>query len=72
MTRQHFEMVANTIWTAIAQAKLNKSSTDHYVDHYIDGITDVAERLADKFIETNPRFDRARFMDAALNGGLLP
>jgi len=54
MTRKHFEAVAATIrkeWTAAPS-------------HEHPAISRIAQSMASTFAEVNPRFDRARFMDA--------
>lgn len=50
MTRKHFEAVA----AAVAGSELSLTDQAH-----------IAMRLADAFAAENPRFDRARFVDAA-------
>lgn len=50
MSRKHFEAIAE----AVATSKLDLTDQAH-----------IAMRLADVFERENPRFDRARFLDAA-------
>lgn len=50
MTRQDFQLIADVI------SNLNSDGGDPY--------TYVAEAFADKLADTNPNFDRARFLKA--------
>ena len=55
MTKTHFERIAHVI----------KVEQESYVnDACKDAIHDVAIRLASEFNIENPRFDKARFLDA--------
>lgn len=65
MSKRHFEAIARIIRTqveAIEQSGDPKSS--QYSRTVASGIEFVARGLADAFASENPRFDRARFLQA--------
>lgn len=55
MTRKHFEAVA---------AKLRQERHASANDSERLGVIRASQAIADVFAEANPRFDRARFLDA--------
>ena len=54
MTKKHFEMIARSL----------RAAADHTTAKGRDGIVVSAAMLANEFQIANPRFDRARFMEA--------
>ncbi len=64
MTKKDFELIANVIATAPIQRPYGKKSLDAYVIRET-----IAYSLADRLRDTNPRFDRDRFLRAC---GVLP
>ena len=58
MERRHFELIARVI------RDLPESSTLKNIDSRVDGRDHAAMRFADALANTNPRFDRAKFLKA--------
>lgn len=66
MSRKHYVAAAKVINHAVSLAVLNEDSRS------LELLAEVAEGLADTFADDNPRFDRARFYDAALGQNVRP
>jgi hypothetical protein len=61
-TRQTFKMVAEILReTRTGETQLGNGPL---ADAYWQDRRDIAEAFAEKFVQSNPRFDRARFLTA--------
>lgn len=59
MTKKDFEAVA-----AIISREAIRNPAPGFDEGYDAGVENVALEIADYFASTNPRFDRARFLEA--------
>jgi hypothetical protein len=69
MTRQDFQFIAEILASASATARLGDRQTD-YAKGNDDMMEIVVQTFAHRLAETNPQFDRDRFLVAA--GQVLP
>ena len=67
MTKQHYEWLAWSI-RQIASDRLGCSLADLSSHRHIDYMTNVAADWADQCKDTNPAFNRDRFISAVVNG----
>jgi hypothetical protein len=71
MTRKDFELIAGVLADASTKNNLDGPYVTEYLAGKWDAIREIAEAFADRLGDTNPRFDIDRFLQAALNEGLL-
>lgn len=75
MTKKTFEMIARAIKAErYADTMINESTGASIKSYRLGGnhaLDDLARRLADEFAHENPRFDRAKFLDACGTKGAI-
>lgn len=62
MTKKDFELIARALRAARATEAL--TNVQLYNEGWTNGVDAAASELADALATTNPRFDRARFLEA--------
>lgn len=74
MTKKTFEMIARAIKAERYADVLIETASPSIANYRRGGnhaLDDLARRLADEFAHENPRFDRAKFLDACGTKGAI-